>query len=339
MTATYRAIRLERFAPSFRDATEIVELPIREPGPGEIRVRNHWCGVNGIFDTQMARNAVDYISFALPTLTGVEAVGIVEAVGPGVDQFTIGDAAANLRFRGGYREMNTAPAVEFVPVPDASPSSLGLASTGVAALLALEHAGGVKDGDTVAVSAAAGGLGHLIIRLAKLRGCRVVAVCGGGKAEFVRSLGADRIIDYQSESVADVLAREFPDALNVAVDTVGGQVFDAFLDNLAPHGRLVMSGAASDMDGQPQHRHRPGLPLSFYYKAASIQAFQNGRSTHLWPAARDRLFALHAADRIAVTFDAGNDVGLESAYDAVERLVSGQTIGKVVVNLSPAGTT
>ena len=80
MTETYRAIRLERFATSFRNATEIVDLPITDPGPGEIRVRNHWCGVNGIFDTQMARNAVDYISFALPTLTGVEAVGIVEAV-------------------------------------------------------------------------------------------------------------------------------------------------------------------------------------------------------------------------------------------------------------------
>lgn len=334
MTATYRAIRLERFAPSFRAATEIVTLPVVAPGPGEIRVRNHWCGVNGIFDTQMSRNAVDYIQFALPTLTGVEAVGVIEAVGDDVEGYAVGDAVANLRFRGGYREMNTAPASEFVRVPDASRDSLGLASTGVAALLALEHAGEVRDGETVAISAAAGGLGHLAVRLAKLRGCRVIAVCGGGKADFVRSLGADRVIDYRNESVAKVLADEFPDALDVAIDTVGGSIFDAFLDNLAPHGRVVVSGAASDMDGNPQAAARPRLPLSFYYKAASIRAFQNGRSTHLWPAAREKLFAMQAAGRVAVSFDAQDFHGLESAYDAVERLISGQSMGKVVINLS-----
>ena len=101
MSDTYRAIRLERFAPSFREGADIVTLPITAPGPGEIRVRNLWCGINGIFDTQIARNAVDYVSVAVPTFTGVEALGIVEAIGTGVSGFAVGDAAATVRFRGG----------------------------------------------------------------------------------------------------------------------------------------------------------------------------------------------------------------------------------------------
>jgi NADPH-dependent curcumin reductase CurA len=335
MSGTYRAIRLEKFADSFRAATAIVGMPIAEPGPGEIRVRNHWCGVNGIFDTQMARDAVEYICFAPPTLTGVEAVGVVEAIGEGVTDFAVGDAAASLRFRGGYREANTGSALEFAKLPDASRDSLGLASTGVAALLALDH-GEAKAGDTIAVSAAAGGLGHLIVQLAKARGCRVVAVCGGPeKVAFVRSLGADRVIDYKAESVSDVLGTEFKDQLDVAIDTVSGSIFDAFLANLAAHGRLVVSGAAGDMDGKPEIVTGPRIGNALYYKAASVRAFQNGRSTHLWPDARRRLFALHASGDIAVTFDRPIGHGLEAVPDAVERLVSGETYGKVVIDLRP----
>ncbi len=333
MSETYRAIRLERFAESFRAATEIVDLPLTAPGPGEIRVRNHWCGVNGIFDTQLARDAVDYIRVTLPTLTGVEAVGVVEAIGDGVTTLAVGDAVANMRFRGGYREVNVAPADQFAKVPDASRESLALASTGVAALLALEHAGCLKDGETVAVSAAAGGLGHLIVQIAKSRGCRVVAICGGAdKVAFVERLGADRVIDYRQESVAEVLANEFADAIDVAVDTVGGGIFDAFVDNLAPYGRLVISGAARDMDKAADAGDGPRIALRIYYKAARIQAFQNGLVQHLWPAARERLFALQKAGKLVTHCDA-NFVGLPAAYDAIDYLLSGQSIGKVVVDL------
>lgn len=332
MSATYRAIRLERFADSFREAAAIVDLPVVEPTRGEVRVRNGWCGVNGIFDTQLARNAVDYIRFELPTLTGVEACGVVEAIGDGVDGLAVGDAVAAMRFRGGYREINVAPADHFTRLPDASRESLALASTGVAALLALEHAGQLRDGETVAVSAAAGGLGHLIVQLAKRRGCRVVAVCGGeDKADFVRRLGADRVIDYRAESVADALRRDYPDAIDVAVDTVGGDIFDAFVANLAPHGRLVISGAARDMAGAaPAER----IALRIYYKAARIQAFQNGLVPHLWPEARARLFALRAAGELRAVCD-GDFKGLGGVFDAVEHLLSGRSIGKVVVDLRP----
>jgi NADPH-dependent curcumin reductase CurA len=334
MSGTYRAIQLDHIADSFRAGTAIVTLPVSAPAPDEIVVRNHWAGVNAIFDTQFALGKAGYMSAVLPSFTGVEAAGIIEAVGRDVTEFAAGDAVASMRFRSGYREVNIAPASQFARLPDASRESLSLASTGVAALLALEHAGQLRDGETVAVSAAAGGLGHMIVQLAKLRGCKVVAVCGGeAKARFVASLGADRVIDYRREDVADILATEWRDTIDVAVDTVGGGIFDAFAANLAPHGRLVVSGAAQDMDAPSL---APRIALAIYYKAARIQAFQNGLVQHLWPGARARLFALHAAGALRVTCDA-DFRGLEAVYDAIDHLLSGRSAGKVLVDLDPIG--
>jgi NADPH-dependent curcumin reductase CurA len=332
MSTTYHAIRLERIANSFRAGTAIAALPVTAPGPDEILVRNHWAGVNGIFDTQFAMGKAGYMSADLPSFTGVEAGGIVEVVGRNVTDFVPGDIVASMRFRSGYREINLAPATQFARLPDASKENLTLASTGVAALLALEHAGQLSDGETVAVSAAAGGLGHLIVQLAKLRGCKVIAVCGGAdKVRFVENLGADRVIDYRCEDVAAVLAAEWPDAINVAVDTVGGGIFDAFAANLAPHGRLVVSGAAQDMETPML---APRIALMIYYKAARIQAFQNGLVQHLWPGARTRLFALYAAGALRVRCD-DDFHGLEGVYDAIDHLLSGKSMGKVVVDLRP----
>jgi NADPH-dependent curcumin reductase CurA len=333
---SYRAIQLERFAPSFREAADVITLPVRPPGAGEILVRNTWCGVNAIFDTQIARNAVDYVKIAPPTITGVEAIGLVQAVGDGVTGFQVGDAAATVRFGGGYRETNTADAARFAKTPGPEREWLALASTGVSALLALDI-GEAKPGDVVAVSAAAGGLGHLIVQLAKVRGCRVVAVCGGkAKGALIRELGADRVIDHRAEDVAEVLAREFKDRLDVAIDTVGGGIFDAFLDNLAVHGRLVAAGAAQDLEGRPEIVTAPRIVHKLYYKGASVRGFMNGLLTDRWPAARATLFELYARGQIRVVFDAQAFGGLPRVYDAVERLLSGQSMGKVVVNLDPS---
>jgi len=336
MSGTYRAIQLQRFADSFREAAAIVDLPLRAPDAGELVVRNHYCGINGIFDTQIARNAVDYVKIGLPSLTGVEALGIVEAVGGDVTGFMPGDAVVTTRFPGGYREVNIAPASHFVQVPEVSPEWLALASTGVSAAMALEHIGAVNDGETVALSAAAGGLGHIIVQLAALRGCHLVAVCGGKeKGDFVRSLGAARVIDYRAESVADVLATEYPDRLDVAIDTVSGAIFDAFLKNVAPHGRVVVGGAAADLEGKPEIVTQPRIAHSLYYKGASVRGFMNGLLTDHWPDAREKVFGLYRAEKLKITFDTVPFRGVEGIFDAVERLLSGQSMGKVIVDLRP----
>lgn len=334
MSASYRAIQLQRFAESFRDGAAVIELPLNPPGPGEVMVRNQFCGINGIFDTQIARDAVDYVKIGLPTLTGVEAIGVVEAVGPGVAGLKPGDAVVTTRFPGGYREYNVAPEAHFVPVAEATPDWLALGSTGVSAAMALGHIGEAKPGETVAISAAAGGLGHILVQLAVLRGCHVVAVCGGPvKADFVRSLGAHRVIDYRAESVRDVITAEYPDRLDVAIDTVSGEIFDCFLDNLAPHGRLVVGGAAQDLEGRPEIVTGPRIAHKLYYKGASVRGFMNGLLAEYWPPVREDVFQLYRENELHLTFDEPRFTGLGGVFDAVERLLSGRSMGKVIVDL------
>lgn len=331
---TYRALQLQRFAPSVREGSDIVDLAWQAPAAGELAVRNLYCGVNGIFDTQIARNAVDYVRVSLPTLMGVEAIGVVQAVGEGVVGFAPGDAVVTVRFRGGYREGNVAPAADFIKVAAPTREWLTLASTGVSAWLALDQVGQAKAGETVAISAAAGGLGHLLVQLAKLRGCRVIALCGGPvKGAFVKSLGADHVIDYKAAPVAEVLSRDFKDAIDLAIDTVGGSTFDALLDNLAPHGRLVVGGAAQDLDGKPEIVTAPRIVHKLYYKGASVRGFMNGLLTPHWAAAREALFPLYESGRLRVVIDAQAFEGLAQVPDAVEHLLAGRSMGKVVVAL------
>lgn len=334
MSQTYRALELQQFARTLREAAKIVELPSRAPAAGEVAVRNAWAGVNGLFDVQIARNAVDYVKIGLPCAMGVEAVGVVEAVGDGVPDLVVGDAVASVRFGGGYREMNIAPATSFVKVAAADPAALILASTGVSAHVALNVIGEAKAGETIAISAAAGGLGHILVQLAKAKGCRVIAVCGGeAKAAFVRELGADIVIDYRAGSVADALNKDFKDGLDVAIDTVGGAIFDAFSDNLARHGRLVVGGVAQDMDGGAEVVTAPRIAHKLYYKAASVRGFMNGLLAEHWPAARTELAQLVVAGKLKAVADAQPFVGLESVYDAVDWLNSGRSMGKVMVRL------
>lgn len=334
MSGTYQAIQLQKFASSFRNGSAIVDIALRSPAPDEISVRNLYCGINGIFDTQIAKNAVDYVTLALPTLTGVEALGIVEECGSDVKAYRPGDAVITTRFPSGYRDWNIGPASQFTPSPDARPEWLVLASTGVSAYVALNRIGEMRAGETVAISAAAGGLGHLLVQIAKLAGCHVVAICGGeAKSAFVSSLGADRVIDYKKESITDVLGSEYKDRIDLAIDTVSGEIFDAFLENIAPHGRLVVGGAAQDLEGQPEVVTGPRIANKLYYKGASVRGFMNGLLTEHWGQAREWLFAQYASGALTVSIDQHGFKGLSGVYDAVERLLSGTSMGKVLVEL------
>ena len=153
----YRAIRLERFGPSFRSAADIVSVPLRRRRGRE----RSWFATPGAASTaSLTPRSPETPSTTSrsrpPAITGVEAIGVVEAVGEGVEDFEVGDAAATVRFGGGYREANTGPVSQFARVPGPEREWLALASTGVSALLALD-VGEARAGETVAISAAAGG--------------------------------------------------------------------------------------------------------------------------------------------------------------------------------------
>ena len=329
-----RRLVLRRVADHVRDAGEVVAEPVRQPGPGEVVVRHRWAGVNPLFDREVCRDRVPYRRVEPGQGLGVEAVGVIAAVGEGAT-LAVGAPVATTGFGTGYQLWQTLPEADVVAVPAATPEVLALVLSGASALVALEAVARVRPGETLAVSAAAGGLGHLVVQLAKRKGARVVGVCGGAeKGALVRSLGADVSIDYRAEDLADALRREAPGGLDVALDSVGREVYDAFLGALAPGGRLVVIGRAAEFEAsEPEVVTRPRLPEALYWRGASVHAFMNARWPDRQADARARLFRWHADGDLRVRVDRQPFEGLEAIADAADWVFARRNQGKVVVRL------
>ena len=329
----YRRIVISRIGASFRNCTEIVSAPLRTPGSGELLIRNHFAGVNGVYDQMMCLDRVEHTKVVPPAETGVEAVGVIEACGPGVADFRPGDAVATMVVGTAYRDWNLCRADDAIPVPAASPEVLALIPSGVSALVALEQVAGMRGDETVCITAAAGGLGNILVQLAVNAGNHVVAICGSDdKAARLTNLGAARVIQYRREDVAQVLANEYADKLDLVLDSVGGALFDALVDNLAPLGRLVVCGYTSDrVPTEIVEEERVYTRL--YWKAASIRGFMNYRFAEHAPDARARLLRMLDAGEVRPLIDDMAFNGLDSVADAVERLLAGDNTGKVVVDL------
>jgi len=191
MPDRYRKLVIHTLNGDFRGSTGVVEEPWRDPGPGEVAIRNHYAGCNAIFDKNLCRNTIRYVDVRPPFDMGIESVGRVVAVGPGVEGLREGDAVATTRLGSGYREYQIAQASRVLRVDAPTPETLALIPTGISALVGLEKVGEARAGDTVAVSAAAGGLGHFVVQLAKLRGCHVIGITGSvGKTSTKELLAA-----------------------------------------------------------------------------------------------------------------------------------------------------
>lgn len=339
MSRVNRVLRLDRFGPSLRACSRVVREPVAPPGPGQVLIRHSYLGVNGLFDEVVARGELPYRQVAPPCDLGVEAVGRVVEVGAGVASLHAGDTVATSRFGTGYREWLVTGAADAVPVPAATPEYVALRTSAVSALLALERAGALGHGEVVLVTAAAGGLGQFLVQLARLAGNHVIGVCSGpAKVELLRRLGCDRPVDRAGEDLGHVLAREYPGGVDLAVDSVGGQVFDTLLAHLATGGRLVVVGHAADLGpGHPEPVHRPRVYAELYWKAATVRGFQNAFLAADHRPALERLLRLHAEGRLQVAIDPARFRGVVSLLDAVDHLVGGRSIGKVVVDVRPAG--
>lgn len=122
-----------------------------------------------------------------------------------------------------------------------------LSMTGLTAYTGFFDQGQPKKGETIVVSGAAGGVGHMVVQMAKIVGCRVVGIAGGPeKCAVVTGLGADEMIDYKNDDVAEKIAEYCPDGLDVYFDNVGGETLEACLDNLAYNARIVLCGSISE---------------------------------------------------------------------------------------------
>ena len=333
----YRKLVIREVTGQFRSATEVVWQPWVDPGPDEVAVRNHFAGCNAIFDQNLCRNKIRYVDVVPPYDIGIEAVGEVVAVGPGVTAFNIGDTVATTRLGNGYREYQIAPVSRTLRIRAATPEILTLIPTGISAMVGLEQVGEMRGGETVAVSAAAGGLGHMVVQIAKLAGCHVIGLTGSdAKLDLLRSLGVDRVINYRSDDLREILTHEYPRGLDIAYDSVGGEIFDAFVDHLAMRGRLVISGHTSDFDKAIENVAQPRMYRKLYWKSASVRGFQNQAFPEFFDDAARRILDLHYEGRLRALVDPTPFVGLEQVADAVEHLLAGRNSGKVVIRIPDA---
>lgn len=328
---TYKKLIAKQLKQDFRSAVEIVEIPLDKPSANQVLIQNKFAGINGGFDTLLCRGEVPYVNIP-PFDLGVEAVGEVIAIGENVQDLQIGDAVITTARGGGYREYQVIDANLAIKVREATPEVLTLIPTGISALVALEKAGEMNSNEVVLVTAAAGGTGHLAVQLAKLAGNHVIGTCSSpAKANLLTELGCDRIINYRTEDLNQVLKQEYPNGINLIFECVGKQVFDTCVENLAVRGRLVVVGFISEYAKNVEQVTQGRIYHQLFWKAASVRGFLLPNYKEYIPAARDRLLNLFYTGKIKVAVDSNPFNGLESIPDAVEHLLSGRNCGKVIV--------
>lgn len=325
---------LKKFASSIRQASEIIETPVVSPTSGEVLIRNRYVGVNPLYDCQVCRNKIPQRSSKLGETLGVEAVGDVVGIGAGVTLLREGDCVSTVTVGSAYQTYQTAPVEQAIKIPAATAEYLTLNPTGVSALVSLQQVGNLGSNGTCIVSAAAGGLGHMLLQLMKAADNHVIAVCGSSdKAELCSYLGADRVINYRQEDLNTVLDNEYPSGIDLAYDSVGQKIFDSFVDHLAIRGRLVSIGHAADLAVEsPTTVLQPRIYTKLYWKAASIHGFMNSLFVDHHQKARRELIDLYQSGRLKVIVDLKYK-GIASIVPASEYLLKGFNLGKVVVSL------
>ncbi|MEM6615477.1 MAG: quinone oxidoreductase [Pseudomonadota bacterium] len=223
---------------------EEVETPT--PGEGEILIRHTAIGLNFI-DTYFRSGL--YPAPSSPFSPGNEGAGVVEAVGTGVTEFSVGDRVAYVGPIGSYAELRTLPAASAVPIPDDidDQTAAAIMLKGLTAQYLLRQTYKVQAGDTILFHAASGGVGLIACQWAKSLGARVIGTVGSAeKAELAKAHGCDETILYREEDFVERV-KELTDGkgANVAYDAVGKDTFPGSLHCLKPLGMWVSFGQSS----------------------------------------------------------------------------------------------
>ncbi|HLH59804.1 MAG TPA: zinc-binding dehydrogenase [Streptosporangiaceae bacterium] len=288
---------------------EVVEAPVPVPGPGQLLVCTEAVGVGvGLVRMLEAGGVVR---------PGAEMVGTVAAAGPDAAGFEAGDRVGGVVFEDAHAELVLADPrlVSHVPAEVDAAAAVALVRGGLIALSAL-RAGRVTPGESVLVTAAASGTGHLAVQLARALGAaRVVAAAGSAdKAGFARQCGADEVVTYSQPS--------WGDPVDLVLDGVGGELVQRGVDTLAPFGRLVaFSAGGGTVDAG-----------SLLGELKSVTGFSIGLVSRTWPdlvtQRRAELWDLLAAGRLNPKYV---DLPLGEITKAIDLVATRSNLGRVVL--------
>ena len=308
---------------------EGVALP--ELAEGEALLEVGWLGVDATVRTWLSK-AEGYLP-AVELGEPVRASGIGRVVATRCETLPLGDMVYGLPGWQRYGVVRDDPlATRLGPEVDAPAMLSVYGATGLTAYVGIVDVGAAQEGDTVVVSAAAGATGSLAAQIAKLRGCRVVGICGSAdKARWlVDDLGLDGAIDRRVEDVHARLKELCPDRIDVYFDNVGGPILDAVLDRLAMHARVVLCGAIAVYNEQG----RPPGPSNYFQlinRRARMEGFLSLDHWDRFPEVAATLGTWIAEGRLHYRTEVFE--GLESAVDALNALFTGANTGKTVIRL------
>jgi NADPH:quinone reductase len=309
------------------DEMAFADLPMPTPGAGQVRIKVAAAALN-FLDTLMIQGKYQ-VKPALPFTPGVEFSGVIDAVGEGVS-LKVGTPVAGQTQTGAYAEYLITEAKQVAPLPPGV--DLALASTMPivypTAHLSLKDSGHLKEGDTVLITAAAGGVGLAAIQLAKAWGAgRIIAVAGGlDKLEICKDHGATDTFDYNNPQWADEVKVAFPNGADIIIDMVGGEVAEKCFKLIAWRGRFVVVGFAGGTI--------PSMPLNrLLLKSASASGVFWGAVAGKEPKFAQQvfsdLFALLAQGKIKPIVN--HRYPLEHAPQAMKDLAARKTTGKVIL--------
>lgn len=322
-----KAIKVEEFGePGVLQSVE-VERP--SPGEGEVLIEVKSAGVN-YADTMRRRD--QYVeSQELPFTPGSEIAGVVAEVGDGVENVSVDDRVVTLLGTGGYAEYAVAPSRNLIPLPDGLDfdEAAAIPLQGLTAYHVLETSGQLKQGESVVVHAAAGGVGYLAVQMAKLMGASpvIAAASTQEKLDLAKDLGADVLINYTEEDWPEKV-REATDGngADVILEMVGGDFPRKNLQCLNAFGRMVVFGAASGDRGSlvPAALMKKNHILAGFY-LPNIMV----RRELFGPSLKKILGWISSGD---LKITVGARYSLEQARDAHQALEGRETTGKIILN-------
>jgi NADPH2:quinone reductase len=291
------------------------------PGPGEVRIRIHAAGVNPV-DAKIRKGLLQQrLPHQLPIIPGWDAAGVIDAVGSGVSQWNTGDAVFAYCRKpvvqcGAYAEAIILPETQIARAPKRL-SMEEAAAVPLAALTAYQCLFGAAHllaGQTVLIHAGAGGVGGYAIQLAKIAGANVVATGRQNNHEAMRALGADHVIDYTSVDFRAAVRALYPDGIDLAYDTVGGEVQSQSADVLRPGGTLVSI-------------------LAFADEAGIVARGVHPRYVFVAPNQTELTRIAGWLDEGRLTVRLADVLPLEQAAEAHRLIESGRTAGKLVLRI------
>lgn len=323
---TMRAIRINSTGGS--DVLRLENIPVPQPKAGEALVRVEAAGVN--FIDVYKRTGL--YKMPLPATLGEEGAGTIAAIGPGPRDMQIGQRVAWSSINGAYADYAIVPLSRLVAVPDNVPMTTAAAVMlqGMTAHYLATSTYPLRSSDTCLVHAAAGGVGLLLVQIAKRVGARVIGTAGTDeKAELARKAGADEVIVYTREDFVEETKRlTNGKGVQVIYDSVGKTTFLPGLDLLALRGLMVLFGASSGpVDPiNPQILNQKGSlfltrPTLHHYTATREELLSRAGDLFAWIAAGQLDVRIGATYRLA---------DLPRAHDALE---GRQTTGKVVITI------